>query len=698
MTRLEPESSIPGHEAGEQRNSPVVEEVLSGKEEIVSHVGASQYRGGGIASCGLAGLNFVRVILERVERGLEGGVLLNDVLSRRTGEEVISICSRWASNVHLEVEDIFKAMPVFERSLRLVSSTYGEPSFERFRAVLSELQSIPSYAAVLITRPPEIITCFKLPINSPAGMQDAFIIFDSHPRTEYPNGAGLIVNTSLDATAQRLDNLLTVDGRLLADSSLQWQSQLLANFSGHFFVAKSSATNSEEELTRAVLDSSLVALGLQAEVLDLKFQNSSLTRENSTLSGERLALETELAELKDKYRAVQRRTDGSGKRSCAQCSQKTSPSLSRKSTATYHESQPASGPSRHPASHPSSSHLNALEYFRSPAKIVRSRPSLDSESIDYLVATQLQMGIEDADHRHWRSGSTSRPSHAKTVNSKPQDIPMDDYALAARLQMDWNQVERNDASQAHAMQHEFEKEDALLAAQRAALQKEAQVVFECGVCFDKCPEDYVARIPDCAHGFCRDCMKGYVVSKLNDKLYPLFCPMCVTDQTRVEPGVITDDLVQMLGLNDNEYQILQELQIASMSILLHCRSCKESVFVDRTEYEAAPILVCPLPKCNYAWCKSCQQTIPMDGPKHSCDGSSELEHLMKRRGWKHCPGCKTPFQKSDGCNHMTCMSPGCNTHFCYTCGDSIVRSALPREVRSAVSAHYRRCRLFEDVA
>lgn len=105
--------------------------------------------------------------------------------------------------------------------------------------------------------------------------------------------------------------------------------------------------------------------------------------------------------------------------------------------------------------------------------------------------------------------------------------------------------------------------------------------------------------------------------------------------------------------------------------LISCPRCKESVFVDRAEYEAAPILVCPLPKCNYAWCKACQQAIVIDGPKHSCDGSSELEHLMQRRGWKHCPGsivlfvfpcvqaltsfsgCKTPFQKSSGCNHMT---------------------------------------------
>ncbi|KAJ7117677.1 hypothetical protein C8R44DRAFT_832346 [Mycena epipterygia] len=266
--------------------------------------------------------------------------------------------------------------------------------------------------------------------------------------------------------------------------------------------------------------------------------------------------------------------------------------------------------------------------------------------------------------------------------------------------MDWDQTQREHALKAQAQQREFEEEDARLIAERTALQKEVQRVFECGVCFDKYPEDYVARIADCGHGFCRECMKGYVISKLTDKLYPIFCPMCVTDNNRAEPGrypVITDDLVQMLGLNDKEYQIHQELQIASLSILLHCQKCKESVFVDRAEYEAAPILVCPLPRCNYAWCKACQQTIPMDGPKHSCDGSSELEHLMKRRGWKHCPGCKTPFQKSSGCNHMTCMSPGCNTHFCYVCGESIVRSALRREIQTAVSAHYNRCRLFEDV-
>ena len=98
--------------------------------------------------------------------------------------------------------------------------------------------------------------------------------------------------------------------------------------------------------------------------------------------------------------------------------------------------------------------------------------------------------------------------------------------------------------------------------------------------------------------------------------------------------------------------------------------CKQSFHVDRQDLECTDMISCPLRGCNHVWCKLCQQSISRDGPRHSCDGLSELNYLMERRGWKHCPStlrqchflapvlltfltaCKTPIEKNTGCNHM----------------------------------------------
>jgi hypothetical protein len=60
------------------------------------------------------------------------------------------------------------------------------------------------------------------------------------------------------------------------------------------------------------------------------------------------------------------------------------------------------------------------------------------------------------------------------------------------------------------------------------------------------------------------------------------------------------------------------------------------MFVDRDDYDDNAILACPI--CYHHWCKTCQQDTPLDGPEHSCDGSKELDNLVKNEGWKRCPG------------------------------------------------------------
>ncbi|KAF2831837.1 hypothetical protein CC86DRAFT_462261 [Ophiobolus disseminans] len=38
---------------------------------------------------------------------------------------------------------------------------------------------------------------------------------------------------------------------------------------------------------------------------------------------------------------------------------------------------------------------------------------------------------------------------------------------------------------------------------------------------------------------------------------------------------------------------------------------------------------------------------------------------------KECPGCKTPTQKTAGCDHMTCSVRFCGTNWCWACGDKL---------------------------
>jgi E3 ubiquitin-protein ligase RNF217 len=78
------------------------------------------------------------------------------------------------------------------------------------------------------------------------------------------------------------------------------------------------------------------------------------------------------------------------------------------------------------------------------------------------------------------------------------------------------------------------------------------------------------------------------MSKVNERRYPVFCPVCVAEQA-AEPGgkvfliltscavgdilstVITDLLVRELGVPEESFLIWEELQLSAISILMHCR-------------------------------------------------------------------------------------------------------------------------------
>ena len=134
-------------------------------------------------------------------------------------------------------------------------------------------------------------------------------------------------------------------------------------------------------------------------------------------------------------------------------------------------------------------------------------------------------------------------------------------------------------------------------------------------------------------------------------------------------SVVTGAVVKQVGITEEQYRTWVELEMAEFSVPLHCRQwalwrvisnfrltilldsrCNRSFLADRQDLEETDTISCPCKGCNHMWCKHCQQSISQGGPKHSCNGVSELEHLMAQRRWRYCP--------SKSYCHC-CLAPAC---------------------------------------
>lgn len=221
--------------------------------------------------------------------------------------------------------------------------------------------------------------------------------------------------------------------------------------------------------------------------------------------------------------------------------------------------------------------------------------------------------------------------------------------------------------------------------------------FHCGICLEDQDRFALALVDVCCHEFCRDCIRQYIRTKTQEKQYPMPCPVCAVDPKASQLGKIDSRFVRIIGLTEREYLEFQRLELSKFSVSVTCRRCKRSALVDRSEYGAAKTVTCPLPRCNFAWCKKCNQSVTCGGVAHVCDdGTTKLQALMDTHGWMYCPGCNTPASKVSGCNSMKCAVPGCNMRFCYRCKGAITQSVVSKEITSAKQKHYETCDMFQQ--
>ena len=60
--------------------------------------------------------------------------------------------------------------------------------------------------------------------------------------------------------------------------------------------------------------------------------------------------------------------------------------------------------------------------------------------------------------------------------------------------------------------------------------------FECGVCFENVPAVLGIHLDPCQHRLCMSCITGHVCAKINERRFPVFCPLCMADRKNANPA------------------------------------------------------------------------------------------------------------------------------------------------------------------
>ncbi|KAG1839744.1 hypothetical protein DFJ58DRAFT_811630 [Suillus subalutaceus] len=165
----------------------------------------------------------------------------------------------------------------------------------------------------------------------------------------------------------------------------------------------------------------------------------------------------------------------------------------------------------------------------------------------------------------------------------------------------------------------------------------------CPVCFT---EASVPTILTCGHTWCTSCLESYLVSAVENKAFPL---TCLGDDASCTER-ISIALAQKI-LSGEDFASLCDASF--WSYFHHCPT-PDCAQVYRA-VSGGSILQCP--SCLVRICSGCN-TEAHDG--FTCE---ERDHAEDKLYHEWAATHDTPIERSEGCNHMTCVR--CQTHICW---------------------------------
>jgi ariadne-1 len=193
----------------------------------------------------------------------------------------------------------------------------------------------------------------------------------------------------------------------------------------------------------------------------------------------------------------------------------------------------------------------------------------------------------------------------------------------------------------------------------------------CKICFDVQPAGSMRSAGCAAHFYCCGCWGGYVHAAVEEgaRCLSIRCP-----DPSCSAAVVQDLVHDVADPNDaRRYaEFLARSYVEESKKLRWCPApgCDHAVeFLDGercTEQLDADCM------CGHGFCLGCgeeaHRPVPCDTVRTWLvkNGSDSETANWVLANTKHCPECRRPIEKNQGCMHMTC-SPPCRHEFCWLC-------------------------------
>ncbi|CAE6410625.1 unnamed protein product [Rhizoctonia solani] len=608
--RSNPPDYSPG---GDRTPADAIQRILRGERHSATFEGTSQYAAGGSSACGLASMNAIRLAFELCSRMMDPEQLVSALVSEDFVRAAMGIATYWPNDMHLEVEPILQ-LPLFSNSIRVLDNQYAVCTYRTFSNAVVALHSdeqSPGPRAVCLTRPPEVISVMHIPIPrstsndwtpwaSPRRTESIYLVFDSHPRPNHPNGAAVHIfpARSTDDVADYLMDLFQVDQEIMNDPNLEWTVQLLGQLSYHLLApALGREPTDEYVLNMRILEENRKRTwaedklkAAEAETRKLRSQVFDQQQEIAMLKFKDRRTRDEVQGLKEQLNRPRptkedQRTGwfSSGNRG----GEGSRPQEDHRNAGWFSsgnrgsESHKSKGKGRDISGGPApGEETKSPSWFGNDNKGGESNRSTE-KGWGPSGGTRAPPGVNPSTRTSGTSNFEFSPLSRSPTRPPPTYNSVSSWASGPSNHRRATIAEEENARSlelALRLQREFDDETAKVSMGESLAKSMERATFDCGICMDTFTDEAIARIDGCGHSCCRDCMRSSIQSKIEERRYPIPCPFCMAgsddnDSQRRGAGTISPWIVETIGISSELFNVYTELQLAEHSIMVDCRGC-----------------------------------------------------------------------------------------------------------------------------